>query len=214
MWKKEDEQDPVARDIQPQKPMTTPNPVPSKPAAGERATIGRSITIKGEVSGDEDLLIQGTVDGSVNLEQQTVTVGKEGKVKADITGRVVTVEGEVEGNLKAEEQVVLRSSARVQGDIWAPRVVLEDGGVFRGGIDMGEPVSKEKPATAKPSAAPSSDSASSGATSSGASSGATSSGASSSAAASSAGGSSGSEKKAKEESSVQPELAAASGSKA
>jgi cytoskeletal protein CcmA (bactofilin family) len=170
--------------------MTNPNPVPSKPAAGERATIGRSITIKGEVSGDEDLLIQGQVDGSVNLKQQTVTVGKEGRVKADITGRVVTVEGEVEGNLKAEEQVVLRSSARVQGDIVAPRVVLEDGGVFRGGIDMGDPVSKEKPATAKPSA-----SASSGATPS------------------TTGSSPSEKKKAPEESPVQTELAA-SGSKA
>ena len=209
MWKKEEEQTPGARDTHAEKPTAAPNPAPSKAVAGERATIGRSITIKGEVSGDEDLLIQGTVDGSVNLKQQTVTVGKEGKVKADITGRVVTVEGEVEGNLKAEEQVVLRSSARVQGDIWAPRVVLEDGGVFRGGIDMGDPVSKEEPAAVKSSAAASAGSAPSGA----ASSGSASSGASSSAAESSAGGSSGSEKTAKEESSVQPQLAAA-GSKA
>jgi cytoskeletal protein CcmA (bactofilin family) len=195
MWKKEEEQTPGARDIHAEKPAAGPNPTPSKPAAGERATIGRSITIKGEVSGDEDLLIQGTVDGTVNLKQQTVTVGKEGRVKADITGRVVTVEGEVEGNLKAEEQVVLRSSARVQGDIVAPRVVLEDGGVFRGGIDMGDQVSKEKPATAKSSASATSGSASSGSASSGATASAT--------------GSTTSEKKATEESPDQPELAAA-----
>lgn len=105
------------------------------------------------MSGNEDLLIQGTVDGSVNLKQQSVTVGKEGKVKADITGRVVTVEGEVEGNLKAEEQVVLRSSAKVQGDITAPRVVLEDGGTFRGGIDMGDPPPAGKQTTAASAAA-------------------------------------------------------------
>ena len=152
MWKKEDEQTPAPGEPHTANPQNRTEPARSTPATGERATgeratIGRSITIKGEVSGDEDLLIQGRVDGSVNLKQQTVTVGKEGKVNADITGRVVTIEGEVKGNLMAEEQVVLRSSAKVQGDITAPRVVLEDGGVFRGGIDMGEPSPKAKPAT-------------------------------------------------------------------
>jgi cytoskeletal protein CcmA (bactofilin family) len=122
---------------QPEKQTPRPEVPRSTQATGERATIGRSITIRGEVSGDEDLLIQGQVDGSVDLKQQAVTVGREGKVKANITGRMVTVEGEVEGNLKADDQVILRSSAKVQGDITAPRVVLEDGATFRGGIDMG-----------------------------------------------------------------------------
>ena len=129
--------------------MPRPDPPRSTPPAGERAapvgeraTIGRSITIRGEVSGDEDLLIQGQVDGSVELKEQAVTVGREGKVKANITGRMVTVEGEVEGNLRADDQVILRSSAKVQGDITAPRVVLEDGATFRGGIDMGTPSTK------------------------------------------------------------------------
>jgi cytoskeletal protein CcmA (bactofilin family) len=107
-------------------------------APGERATIGRSITIRGDVTGDEDLLIQGRVDGSVDLKQHSVTVGADGEVKASIVGRVVIVEGSVEGNIRSEEQVVLRSSARVQGDITAPRLVLEDGARFRGGVDMGE----------------------------------------------------------------------------
>lgn len=104
----------------------------------ERATIGPSITIRGEVSGDEDILIQGNVEGSVDLKQHSVTVGREGRVKANITGRVVTVEGRVEGDLIAQEQVVLRSSAHVQGDLTAPRVVLEDGATFRGLVDMGD----------------------------------------------------------------------------
>ena len=147
MWKKEDEQTPAPGEPHTAKPQARTEAARSTPATGERATgeratIGRSITIKGEVSGDEDLLIQGRVDGSVNLKQQTVTVGREGRVKANITGRVVTVEGEVEGNLKAEEQVILRSSAKVLGDITAPRVVLEDGGTFRGGIQMGDPAPK------------------------------------------------------------------------
>ena len=118
----------------------------SRGGAGERATIGSSITVRGDVSGDEDLLIQGRVEGSVDLKQQSVTVGREGRVKANITGRVVIVEGEVEGDLHADEQVVLRSTARVQGDITASRVVLEDGARFRGGVDMGEPAEQSKKA--------------------------------------------------------------------
>lgn len=111
--------------------------VGSRPGSGQ-AVIGSSIRIRGEVSGDEDLVIQGRVDGSVDLDQNTVTVGPDGEVTADITGRTITVEGRVEGDLTAEEQIVLRSSARVEGDIRAPRVVLEDGAHFRGGVQMGD----------------------------------------------------------------------------
>ena len=107
------------------------------------ATIGRSITINGEVTGDEDLLIQGKVEGSIELKQQSITVGQEGRVTASITGRVIVVEGQVEGDLKAEEQAVLKATAKVQGDIAAPRVVLEDGATFSGGVDMGEPLGKK-----------------------------------------------------------------------
>jgi cytoskeletal protein CcmA (bactofilin family) len=174
MWKKDEMPMPGAA------PETerTPRPererererAPSSSAAGvsgERATIGRSITIRGDVTGDEDLLIQGRVDGSVDLKQHSVTVGADGEVKASIVGRVVVVEGSVEGNIRSEEQVVLRSSARVQGDITAPRLVLEDGARFRGGVDMGEAPEAsrstsaaaqqqaKKPTTNSPSPAPS-----------------------------------------------------------
>ena len=137
MWKKDDMPE----------PSTATRPEPStayersgapRPAVGERAAIGRSITINGDVTGDEDLLIQGKVDGTVNLKQHSVTIGPEGEVRANIAARVAIIEGKVEGNIIADEQVVLRSTARVQGDIAAPRVVLEDGARFRGGVDMGE----------------------------------------------------------------------------
>lgn len=166
MWKKDE-----ATQTGPDAPR--PDAAPSRgeaaaPSSRGRApaTIGRSITIKGEVSGDEDLLIEGRVDGSVNLGQHTVTVGPDGKVKANITGRVVTVEGSVEGDLQAEERVVLRSTANVQGDLTAPRVVLEDGANFRGGVDMSggdqarrrsQPTSSNRP-SAQASASPSSSS--------------------------------------------------------
>jgi cytoskeletal protein CcmA (bactofilin family) len=105
---------------------------------GGPATIGRSISIRGEVTGDEDMVIQGRIEGSVDLKQHSVTIGPEGDVKANIIARIVTVEGRVVGNLSGEEQVVLRASARVEGDVSAPRVVLEDGTLFRGSVEMGE----------------------------------------------------------------------------
>ena len=145
MWKKEEATYPAPTPrMEPPPPaarserVTAPERVASTPSVRERATIGRSITIRGEVTGDEDLLIEGRVEGSVNLKQHAVTVGPAGDVKANIIGRVVTVEGNVEGNLQAEEQVVLRSTALVQGDISAPRLVLEDGARFSGGVDMSE----------------------------------------------------------------------------
>lgn len=133
MWKKEEAQDEATQ--QPDKPAVQKRPTPP-PAPGERATIGRSITIRGEVTGEEDLVIQGRVEGSVDLKQHEVAIGPEGEVTADVSGRVVTVEGRVEGNLRAHERVILRDSARVQGDITAPRVTLEDGAYFRGGVEM------------------------------------------------------------------------------
>jgi cytoskeletal protein CcmA (bactofilin family) len=137
MWKKEDGVQTSPGAPQPERAHRTESPRPSL-TGSERATIGRSITIKGDVSGDEDLLIQGSVEGSVDLELHSVTVGEEGRVKANITGRVVTVEGEVEGDLRAKEKVILRSSARVTGDLHSPRIVLEDGASFRGLVDMQE----------------------------------------------------------------------------
>jgi len=143
MWKKEEGM------VTPQsQPGTAPKNESPRQSVGasERATIGRSITIRGDVGGDEDLLIQGQVDGSVNLELHSVTVGSEGRVKANIAGRVVIVEGQVEGDLNAKEQIILRSSAHVAGDITAPRVVLEDGASFQGLVDMGAPAEQAKSA--------------------------------------------------------------------
>jgi len=135
MWKKEEDQTP--RPVSPTPSVTAPEP--PRPPSGRAgfATIGPSIVIRGEVSGDEDLVIQGQVDGSVSLARHAVTVGNGGRVKAGITGRLITIEGAVEGDLKAEEQIVLRGTARVRGDLNAPRVVLEDGASFRGLVDMG-----------------------------------------------------------------------------
>jgi cytoskeletal protein CcmA (bactofilin family) len=138
MWKKDESQQQPQSSRPPGAVARAEAPVRPPVGGGERATIGRSITIRGDVSGDEDLVIQGTVEGTVDLKQHTLTIGPEGKVKAEVTGRKVMVEGEIHGNLRALEHVVLRGTARVQGDLAAPRVVIEDGAVFRGNIDMGE----------------------------------------------------------------------------
>jgi len=98
--------------------------------------IGPTILIKGDLTGEEDLIIDGRVEGRVELRKHNITVGKNGRVKADLYGKVITVEGEVNGNLYGDEQLVLRQSSTVRGNILAPRVVLEDGANFKGSIDM------------------------------------------------------------------------------
>lgn len=109
---------------------------PSESAESDAAIIGHLIRIQGEVTGDEDLVIQGYVDGTVNLNQQAVTVGTDGEVEADVAAREITVDGTVKGDLTAEERIVVRGSGRVEGDLEAPRVVLEDGARFRGEVRM------------------------------------------------------------------------------
>lgn len=148
MWKKDDEQ--TGQSPSPSQLRSDP---PKGATASGRATIGPSISIRGDVTGSEDLLIQGKIDGSVMLEKHSVSVGSEGRVNANITGRVITIEGVVEGDLTAQEQIVLRGSAQVQGDIKAPRVVLEDGASFRGLVDMGSPREGEKGGASKGSPA-------------------------------------------------------------
>jgi cytoskeletal protein CcmA (bactofilin family) len=143
MWKKEESETANPSNLSGPETPSSPPPGQGRTGSSERAAIGRSITIHGEVTGDEDLLIQGRVDGSVELKQQAVTVGQEGRVTAAITSRIIVVEGEVEGDLQAGEQVVLRSTARVRGDITSPRVVLEDGATFTGGVDMGDPLTSK-----------------------------------------------------------------------
>jgi cytoskeletal protein CcmA (bactofilin family) len=140
-WKRDEYPTPQPEPApQPRPTVAPPAAVPTSepPAArrSERATIGPSILIKGDLAGEEDLVIEGRVEGRVDLKQNNVTIGKNGKVRADVFGKVVTVEGEVDGNVFAIEQAVLRQSGAVRGNITSPRVTLEDGSRFKGSIDM------------------------------------------------------------------------------
>jgi cytoskeletal protein CcmA (bactofilin family) len=117
----------------------TPSSAPSSGDRREAAGVGASISIVGDVTGDEDLTILGRVEGKVDLPQHVVTVGQSGRVKADIRARVISVAGEVHGNLVAAEQILIRRTATMLGNLTAPRVGLEDGCSFRGSVEMESP---------------------------------------------------------------------------
>ncbi|MDH4270404.1 MAG: polymer-forming cytoskeletal protein, partial [Candidatus Aminicenantes bacterium] len=131
----------------PMQPPPQPSVPRSQPPPGkDRALIGPSIEIKGSLSGGEDLLVEGRVEGKIELAQHSVTIGTNGRIKADIQGRNIIVMGEVEGNIVGSEQIVLRQSSTVQGNLVAPRVSLEDGANFKGSVDMtSKPAVVEKP---------------------------------------------------------------------
>jgi cytoskeletal protein CcmA (bactofilin family) len=101
-----------------------------------QAIIGRSIQINGDVKGDEDLMIEGDVSGTVQLRNHALTIGKEGKVKADIHARSITVDGTTDGDLFASESIAIRATANVRGNLLAPRISLEDGARFKGSVEM------------------------------------------------------------------------------
>lgn len=115
--------------------------------------IGKSVIIKGELSGSEDLTIEGTVEGKIELRQNVLTIGPNAKIKAQVFAKSVIVQGEVHGNITATEKVDLRESGSMDGDVVAPRVAISEGAHFRGSIDMQKAGAKPgdgKPADAKP----------------------------------------------------------------
>jgi cytoskeletal protein CcmA (bactofilin family) len=142
MWKK-DEPAPAPAPTPYTPAASSPSPPPAAAStarhhepAREQATIGASIALRGDLTGEEDLLIQGRIEGTVTLAKHTVVVGKSGNVKADIRAKSIRVEGEVLGNLYGEEEIVICVSGRVQGNVTSPRVTLENGCRFKGSIDM------------------------------------------------------------------------------
>lgn len=108
---------------------------PVRPAKAP-ATIGASIRFKGDLSGEEDFVIQGRVDGTITLKKNNLTIGVDGKVHADINASTITVEGELRGDLMGSEKVIIRKTGNVLGNIVSPRVTLEDGAKFKGSIEM------------------------------------------------------------------------------
>ncbi len=120
------------------------------PTAGDQATIGKGLVIKGEITGSESLFIDGKVEGSINLPGNRVTVGAHGQVSAGmsvcITAREIVVMGKIHGNVSASDRVDIRAEGALTGDVTAARISIEDGAFFKGGID----IRKTEPGTEVP----------------------------------------------------------------
>jgi len=165
MWNRKDMEGPDAPPITSTGERKTPPPAPrdfesastssslsQSPSQSQvqrtpRGTLGKSICIRGELTGNEDLTIEGKVEGKIDLADHNLTVGSTGSIEGEIGAKKVIVEGEVTGNIAAGEKVELTASGRVKGDIVAPRVVIADGAVFKGMVDMSE----NKSTSARPS---------------------------------------------------------------
>jgi cytoskeletal protein CcmA (bactofilin family) len=122
-----------------EQPSVAPGPRPatsSTSTTADQATIGKSLVIKGEVTGSESLYIDGRVEGSISLSGNRVTVGRNGVVAANISAREIVVLGKVRGNLTASDRVDIRSDGSLTGDVVAARISIEDGAYFKGGIDI------------------------------------------------------------------------------
>jgi len=132
----------------------------SDPQRGQEKTavnIGKSVVIKGELNGSEDLTIEGQVEGKIELRQNVLTIGPNGRIKAQVFAKAVIILGEVTGNVTASEKVDIRDNGSVDGDIASPRVAIAEGAHFRGSIDMqkggatqkseGKPAEKAAPVT-------------------------------------------------------------------
>ena len=148
MWKRDEAVKPTGS-----APGTAPAAPPSAPPAAEAArpqpnpthdhrlekstvNIGKSVVIKGELNGSEDLTIEGQVEGKIELRQNVLTIGPNGKIKAQLFAKSVIILGEVTGNVTATEKVDIRDNGSVDGDIASPRVAIAEGAHFRGSIDM------------------------------------------------------------------------------
>jgi cytoskeletal protein CcmA (bactofilin family) len=156
---------PTPEPVRPTTPVSNFEASPSRPTVGagnaagavptgEQATIGKSLIVKGELTGSESLYIDGKVEGAINLPGNRVTVGRNGQVAANIVAREIVVLGKVRGNCQASDRVDIRSEGSLTGDVIAARISIEDGAFFKGGIDIRKPGGTDlKGGTATPVAA-------------------------------------------------------------
>lgn len=153
MWKRREDEKPYTPPAgqQPFAAPATPAAMPNvRPLENTRmdnfrndvAHIGKSVVVKGELSGSEDLYLDGEVEGSIELKGNALTIGPNGRVRANIHARDVVVHGKVDGNIRGTERVELRKSALLNGDIFTQRIVIEDGAFFKGSIDIQKPEAK------------------------------------------------------------------------
>jgi cytoskeletal protein CcmA (bactofilin family) len=138
--------------LQSPEPKHSPNATPAnsytpvKPASSpmDQATIGRSLVIKGEVTGAESLFIDGRVEGSINFPDNRVTVGRNGNVAANITAKEVVIMGKVQGNVECEDRLDIRSEGLLSGDVITHRISVEEGAILKGGVEVRNPEKKDQ----------------------------------------------------------------------
>jgi cytoskeletal protein CcmA (bactofilin family) len=106
------------------------------PKTGDFAHIGKSVMIKGELTGSEDMYVDGNVDGSIELRNNSLTVGPNAKIKASVIAKVVVIQGRVEGSITTSDRVELKKSAVVNGDITTQRIAIEEGAAFQGKVEI------------------------------------------------------------------------------
>jgi cytoskeletal protein CcmA (bactofilin family) len=158
MWKRDEAvRPPTAPPVTPAPPVVVtpepaaPRPETPRPIARDTVNIGKSVVIKGELSASEDLTIEGQVEGKIDLKQNTLTIGANGRITAQIAAKVVVVLGQVHGNIAATEKVDIRDNGSVDGDVASPRVAIAEGAHFRGSIDMQQGGGKTSSSDAKTS---------------------------------------------------------------
>src|SRR5208337_1146116 len=117
------------------------------PQTGEGAHIGKSVVIKGELSGSEDLYVDGNVEGKIEMRSHSLTVGPNGRVKADISAKSVVIQGKLDGTINASERVELRKSAVVTGDVITQRIAIEEGAFLKGKVDIQKEAGRAAPAS-------------------------------------------------------------------
>jgi len=123
------------------------------PKTGEFAHIGKSVVIKGELSGSEDLYVDGTVEGTIQLQGNNLIIGPNGHVHADVSVKAVVIQGKLEGNIRAKDRAELRKSAVIVGDIVTQRIAIEEGAYFKGKVEVQTEAAKPNSApAAKPEA--------------------------------------------------------------
>jgi cytoskeletal protein CcmA (bactofilin family) len=162
MWKKEESKNQSVPEVAQASgtPANSPAPaasfrdLPAAPAPSRgAATISQGIRIKGEITGSEDLFIDGLVEGRLNLANGSVTVGPNGTVKADVSAREVIIRGKVDGKVAGRDRVQLWGTAQVHGEVQTDRLAIEDGAILRGKVEAGKPVERsaaERSATVGP----------------------------------------------------------------
>ncbi len=125
-------------------PANTYTPVKPATTPLEQATIGRSLVIKGEVSGSESLFIDGCVEGTINFPGNRVTIGGNGSVKANITANEVVIMGKVQGNVDCTDRLDIRNEGLLAGDVITHRISVEEGAILKGGVEVRNPEKKEQ----------------------------------------------------------------------